>query len=73
MIAILAVGVPKLAEYLGSKEPNWLMDWFNFHAGLERVLGENGYQLNDNVYQLFSIGCFGVMIYMLHRLATKKH
>lgn len=66
LIAILAVGIPKLFEYLKYENPNWLMEAMNWEEGVVHVFGTNG-------YQLLSIAFFFVMIAMLYRLATKKH
>jgi putative OPT family oligopeptide transporter len=66
LIAILAVGIPKLFEYLKYDNPNWLMEAMNWEEGFVHVFGTGG-------FQILSIGCFCVMIGMLYRLATKKH
>jgi len=65
LIAILAVGIPKLFEYLGDKNPNWLMEALNWEEGMTHTLGVGG-------HHLFSVACFAVMMVMLYRLAGKK-
>lgn len=65
LIAILAVGLPKILEYYGSDEPNWFMDAMNVEHYMVNVIGQGGYQLLGTAF-------FAGMMLLLYRLAVKK-
>lgn len=65
LIALLAVGLPRLMEYLGAEDPNWFLKVVNLEESLVRLFGHGG-------YQLLGTGFFIVMMIMLYRLSLKK-
>jgi putative OPT family oligopeptide transporter len=65
LIAMLAVGLPKILEKFGAKDPNWFMDTMNQEESIVHVFGHGGYQLLGTLF-------FVAMMIMLYRLAVKK-
>jgi OPT family oligopeptide transporter len=65
LIAILAVGLPKMLEYFKAEDPTWFMTTVNLEKYISNVIGHGGYQLLGTAF-------FIAMMVMLYRLAVKK-